>query len=93
MRKTANEIRARPDEINSRPIVELHYKINKQKIRSFVMDNKTNISAEDLGEIAGMIAMGGMFAAAVHQARSLHYPPLSEEKRQQLRNKRKDNKK
>ena len=33
MRKTANEIRARPDEINSRPIVELHYKINKQKIR------------------------------------------------------------
>ncbi len=57
------------------------------------MDNKTNISAEDLGEIAGMIVMGGMFAAAVHQARSLHYPPLSEEKRQQLRNKRKDNKK
>lgn len=57
------------------------------------MDNKTNISAEDLGEIAGMIVIGGMFSAAVHQARSLHYPPLSEEKRQQLRNKRKDNKK
>lgn len=93
MRKTANGIRARPDETNSRPVVESQYKINKQKTRGFVMDNKTNISAEDLGEIAGMIAMGGMFAAAVHQARSLHYPPLSEEKRQQLRNKRKDNKK
>lgn len=93
MRKTANGIRARPDETNIRPVVESHYKINKQKTRGFVMDNKTNISAEDLGEIAGMIAMGGMFAAAVHQARSLHYPPLSEEKRQHLRNKRKDNKK
>lgn len=93
MRKTANGIRARPDETNIRPVVESHYKINKQKTRGFVMDNKTNISAEDLGEIAGMIAMGGMFAAAVHQARSLHYPPLSEEKRQQLRNKRKNNKK
>ena len=93
MRKTANGIRAIPDETNSRPVVESQYKINKQKTRGFVMDNKTNISAEDLGEIAGMIAMGSMFAAAVHQARSLHYPPLSEEKRQQLRNKRKDNKK
>lgn len=57
------------------------------------MDKKTNISAEDLGEITGMIMMGGMFAAAVHHARSLHYPPLSEEKRQQLRDKHKDNKK
>lgn len=35
MRKTANGIRARPDETNSRPIVESHYKINKQKNKGF----------------------------------------------------------
>lgn len=60
------------------------------------MDNnkkKPIISEDNICDIAAIAMMGGMFAVAVHQARSLHYPPLSEEKRQQLRNKRKDNKK
>lgn len=93
MKRIANGIRARPDETNSRPIVESHYKINKKQ--GVVMDNnkKPFINEDDIYDIAAIAMMGGLFAAASYQARSLHSPRLSEEKRQQLRNKHKDDKK